>query len=184
MNLGVPTQKNYNHVLKTEAEKMFLSKCYVLYLGSEIYYKLLCLFVSQSFVPWLRRITGYKGAGDNSLTKDLHCQSLWSRAKKALLAISWHTAEIWTVSMHTTSRAIFCTISHKKGQCKLCREVSILYILHAVNQTLCITFCCHLDLGLLCNQEAAASIPPSPLMLILKRLGSTTVFMVGRLHKN
>lgn len=76
MNLGVPTQKNYNHVLKTEAEKMFLSKCYVLYLGSEIYYKLLCLFVSQSFVPWLRRITGYKGAGDNSLTKDLHCQSL------------------------------------------------------------------------------------------------------------
>lgn len=63
--------------------------------------------------------------------------------------------------MHTTSRAIFCTISHKKGQCKLCREVSILYILHTVNQTLCITFCCHLDLGLLCNQEAAVSIPPS-----------------------
>lgn len=56
--------------------------------------------------------------------------------------------------MHTASRAIFCTISHKKGQCKLCREVSVLYILHTENQTLCITFCCHLDLGLLCNQEA------------------------------
>lgn len=60
----------------TEAEKMFLSKCYVRYLGLEIYYKLLCLFVSQFFVPWLRRIKGYKGEGDNSLTKDLHCQSL------------------------------------------------------------------------------------------------------------
>lgn len=76
MNLGVPTQKNYNRVLMTEAEKMFLSKSNVLYLGLEIYYKLLCLFVWQFFVPWLRRITGYKGAGDNSLTKDLHCQSL------------------------------------------------------------------------------------------------------------
>lgn len=59
-----------------EAEKVFLSKCYVLYLGLEIYYKLLCLFASQVFVPGLRRIKGYKGAGDNSLTKDLHCQIL------------------------------------------------------------------------------------------------------------
>lgn len=86
--------------------------------------------------------------------------------------------------MHTTSRAIFCTISHKKGQCKLCREVSILYILHTVNQTLCITFCCHLDLGLLCNQEAAVSIPPPLSMLIFKPLGTTRVFMVVRLPKN
>lgn len=86
--------------------------------------------------------------------------------------------------MHTTSRAIFCTISHKKGQCKLCREVSILYILHTVNQTLCITFCCHLDLRLLCNQEAAVSIPVSLLTLIFKALGTTGVFMAVRLHKN
>lgn len=55
---------------------MFLSKCYILYLSLEIYYKLLCLFILQFFVPWLRRIKGYKGAGDNSLTKDLHRQSL------------------------------------------------------------------------------------------------------------
>lgn len=86
--------------------------------------------------------------------------------------------------MHTTSRAIFCTISHKKGQCKLCREVSILYILHTVNQMLCVTFCCHLDLRLPCNQEAAVSIPVPLSMLIFKALGTTSMFMVPRLHKN
>lgn len=52
---------------------MFLSKYFVLYLDLEISYKLLCLFISQFFVPRLSRIKGYKGAGDNSLTKDLHC---------------------------------------------------------------------------------------------------------------
>jgi len=56
-----------------EAGKMFLSKYFVLYLDLEISYKLLCLFISQFFVPRLSRIKGYKGAGDNSLTKDLHC---------------------------------------------------------------------------------------------------------------
>lgn len=85
--------------------------------------------------------------------------------------------------MHTTSRAIFCTISHKKGQCKLCREVSILYILHTVNQTLCIRFCCHLDLGLLCNQEVQLFSLLLPRCWFSRPLAAP-VFMVGRLHRN